>query len=579
MNCYFKKNLASIYLMLFLIGQSIACCGQKNGRPLQKELYKKQSQLTANLNRTIPQLLDSANIPGFSLAVIADGKVIYSQAYGVKHAQTKAPLQLNTVFEAASLSKPVFAYACLKFVEEGLLNLDKPLYQYLPYEDIQRDNRYKRITARMILSHSSGFPNWRNNDSLRINFEPGHKFSYSGEGYVYLQKVIEKISGQPLNEIITQKVLYPLGMVNSSFVWKKAFDSDYASPHDMFGNPMAKDKYAQANAASSLYTTAQDYTKFIAALLNEVGLTKQSIETMLASQIQVPENRSEPSSPLSTSVSWGLGVGLQETSEGKAFWHWGDNYNYRCYVVAYQKEKLGVVYFTNSYNGLSIAKEVVQRTIGGEQPAIDFIEYQAYKAPSSLFTANISTKGVQKAIEPFLNANGKSTIKESEMHVIGHQLIGIGKVKQAKEVFKLNMEAYPHSANVYEGYAFACLVNGELSLAAENYSKAIKLNPQNKEAKSIHEGIVSSQLLKGNTEFRLKGYADAKLVALAGTFNDWFPFVTFFIRQGDEWVCKIDLKPGKYQYKIVVDGKWMLDPASNQTAQENGYTNSLLVIK
>ncbi len=329
MKYHWPKTLVSIDLMLFLICLSIACSGQKNTRPLQKDLLAKQRRLSTNLDRTIPPLLDSANIPGLSLAVIADGKIIYSQAYGVKHAQTKEPLELNTVFEAASLSKPVFAYACLKFVEEGLLSLDKPLYQYSPYEDIERHNRYKKITARMILSHSSGFPNWRNNDSLRINFEPGQQFSYSGEGYVYLRKVIEKLSGKPLNEIITQKVFSPLGMASSSFVWKEVFDANYATPHDMFGNPMAKDKYSQANAASSLYTTAQDYTKFIAALLNEVGLTKQSIETMLTSQIRVPENRSQPSYPLSSSVSWGLGVGLQETSEGKAFWHWGDNYNYR----------------------------------------------------------------------------------------------------------------------------------------------------------------------------------------------------------------------------------------------------------
>lgn len=122
MKFYLKKNLASFCFMLFLIAQSISCWAQKNIRPLQKELYEKQSLLTANLDRTIPPLLDSANIPGLSLAIIADGKVISSQAYAVKHAQTKEPLQKNSVFEAASLSKPIFAYASLKLVEEGLLS-------------------------------------------------------------------------------------------------------------------------------------------------------------------------------------------------------------------------------------------------------------------------------------------------------------------------------------------------------------------------------------------------------------------------------------------------------------------------
>jgi hypothetical protein len=465
-------------------------------------------------------------------------------------------------------------------VEAGLLDLDKPLYGYLPYPDISRDPRYRKITARMALSHTAGFPNWRNGDSLRITFAPGQRWSYSGEGYVYLQKVVEKISGKPLNEVMTEQVFKPLGMTRSSYVWREAFNGNTASPHDAFGNPKDKDKPVKANAAFSLQTTAPDYAAFVAALLNGTGLKKETIEAMFTSQVRVPEDDSKPDPGLSEAVSWGLGVGLQQPPlGGKAFWHWGDNFAFKCYVAAYPEEKTGVIYFTNSYNGLSIASDMLRATTGGAQPAIDILAYEKYTAPGFLFKKNIFTQGVTKAIEPFLDASRKSTIEPEEMHRIGHQLAGMGKVQQAKEVFRLNLEAHPESADRYEGYAYACLVNGQLTEAAENYQKALKLNPQDKEAKTVYDGIMASRMLKGNTQLKLKGYADARLVAVAGTFNDWFPFTTFFVRQGDAWVCKFDLAPGKYQYKVVVDGKWMLDPANAATAVENGHTNSLLVVK
>lgn len=566
-----------VFALLFFTGQTLQCRGQQPAVPLQTKLTKEQ--LVVSLNKTIPPLLDSATIPGLSLAVIADGKLIHNQTFGVIHADTKDKVNATTVFEAASLSKPVFAYVCLKLVEAGSLDLDKPLYQYLPYADIERDARYKKITARMVLSHTTGFPNWRNDDSLRISFEPGQKFSYSGEGYVYLQKVVEKVSGFSLNELATEKVFKPLGMTNTSFVWREDFNHNMASPHDQFGEPRAKRRPDQANAASSLHTTAIDYATFMAAVLNGTGLKEQSLEFLLTSQVQVPKDRQKPDGPMSSAVSWGLGVGLQQTKDGKAFWHWGDNYAFKCYAVAYPDQKLGVVYFTNSYNGLSIAKAVLARTIGGEHPVIDFLGYEDYQDIAFIFRKNVFTKGAQQAIAPFLDADNKPLIKESTMHQIGHQLLGMRKLPQGKDVFALNKQSHPQSPFVYEGYAYACLVNGELAEAAENYKKSLDLKPDNQEARTIYNGILAAQSQKGKTEFRLKGYANAKLVAVAGSFNNWFPFATFLIREGDEWVCRLDLTPGDHQYKFVVDGQWILDPANHATAKEKGYTNSLVVIR
>lgn len=535
--------------------------------------------LIIQLDEQIPLLLDSANIPGLSLAVIRDGKVAIIRAYGVRSAETREKVDVNTVFDAASLSKAVFAYAALQYVDQGLLDLDKPLYQYLPYPDIRYDDRYQLITARMVLSHSSGFPNWRDGDSLRIQFKPGERFSYSGEGFVYLQKVVEKISGQSLNELAAEKVFKPLGMTHSSYVWHAGFEGNFALSHDGFGNTAGKNKPKKGNAAYSLQTTAQDYARFVVAILNGSGLKKSTAEQMLTTQIRVTEEKFNPSAPLSKTLSWGLGLGLQQTNEGKSFWHWGDNNTYKCYVVAYPKTKTGVVFFTNGFNGLGIAKEMVQMTVGGQQPALDYLGYDSYQAPGSVFRRHLYQQGVGKAIKPFLDANGKSTVKEEEMNNIGYQLLRLRKLPEAAEVFRLNVEAYPASANVYDSYAEACLAKGDNDKAAQNYLKAFGLNPKNTNAKRLADQLTPGHYPKGNTVFKLKGHPDARVVTLAGSFNHWNALHTLLIKEGDEWVGSIDLTPGQYTYKFVVDGDWILDPANAGSAEENGHKNSILLIK
>ncbi|WP_315815533.1 serine hydrolase domain-containing protein [Paraflavitalea speifideaquila] len=124
-------------------------------------------------------------IPGASLALIKDGRVVYHKVYGVKNAFTGEAVDSLTLFEAASVTKPVFAFAVLRLAERGLIDLDKPLYLYLPYKDIEDDERYKLMTVRHVLTHRTGFPNWRDG-KLTLLFTPGEKYNYSGEGFEYL---------------------------------------------------------------------------------------------------------------------------------------------------------------------------------------------------------------------------------------------------------------------------------------------------------------------------------------------------------------------------------------------------------
>ena len=229
--------------------------------------------------RFFNDLIQAYEIPGLSVAIVEGNKVTYSGAHGVKATDSKEPVDEKTIFSAASLSKPCFAYGVMKLVQAGKLDLDKPLYLYLEYEDIAHDERYKKITARMILSHSSGLPNWRNG-KLELKFEPGEKYQYSGEGFVYLGKVIEQIMEVPLNDFMDDYVFRPLAMTNSSYVWKAAFESNYAAPHGFLRDAQSKYRPGNVNVAASLQTTAEDYAKLLIAMLNSTGLKPATVAEM-----------------------------------------------------------------------------------------------------------------------------------------------------------------------------------------------------------------------------------------------------------------------------------------------------------
>jgi CubicO group peptidase (beta-lactamase class C family) len=212
------------------------------------------SKISANeLDKKINQLMKDASVTGMAVCIFNDGKAVYNKVFGYKSTETKAPLQLNTNFYGASLSKAVFAVLVMKLVEEKIISLDKPLQDYLPqpvydygkgsswnedFTSLKDEPLYKKITARHCLSHSSGFANWRwyeTDQQLHVHFEPGSQYSYSGEGLCYLQFVIEKITGKKLNELMTEKLFGPAGMKNSSYTWQPAYEANYCFGHDKTG--------------------------------------------------------------------------------------------------------------------------------------------------------------------------------------------------------------------------------------------------------------------------------------------------------------------------------------------------------
>jgi CubicO group peptidase (beta-lactamase class C family) len=357
--------MRSILVLLFCLVAVAPVRGQDPGPDLE-----------AGLRR----LVDDATLPGLSVAVVRDGRVAWTGAFGTRDADTGAPVTDQTVFQAASLSKPVFAYIVLRLAERDVIDLDRPLHEYRPNPRLPLDDRSRRITARMVLTHSTGLPNW-GGDTLALAFEPGTRFSYSGEGYVYLQRVVEERTRLGLDELARREVFEPLGMGRTAYVWHDRFDDDAAAPHDVLDRPLPLPRRDEANAAASLLTSAADYATFVRAVLAGEGLAPESRTVMLSPGIAAPAlqwtDTREPR------MHWGLGWGLVRAApdEPESFWHWGDNGPYKAYVVAYPRRGDAVVYFANSQRGLAVAEALTRLALGPAHLGARWAGHDQYDDP------------------------------------------------------------------------------------------------------------------------------------------------------------------------------------------------------
>ena len=323
------------------------------------------------MDENMVRLMELAGIPGLSIAVINQGETEFYGTYGVKRAETHEPVDSQTLFEAASLTKPIVAYCALKLAEQNLLDPDRPLHTYLAYKDAAHDDRYKAITARMVLSHTSGFPNWRPErkaDKLNLKFTPGSKFGYSGEGYVYLQKVMEHILGLDLNTIANTYVFEPLKMTRSSLIFNN--DENYAIGHDPKLGARDKFKPGTPNAAYSLHTTAGDYAKFLNELFKPLFLDSTWRDQMISAQSFMREK--------DTTLAWGLGVGLNLVNDNTYLWHWGDNGVFRAFFITSANSGHGFVYFANSENGLGILDRLIELVFGEPEIMSTWKKYEQF---------------------------------------------------------------------------------------------------------------------------------------------------------------------------------------------------------
>jgi CubicO group peptidase (beta-lactamase class C family) len=310
-----------------------------------------------DMDRFLKNHMDSLNVKGISIAIINDAKVVYHRAIGIANIYSLDTVNEQTLFEAASISKPIFAYFVMRMVEKGLLNLDTPLYQYLPYPDIEHDHRYKLITARMVLNHTSGFPNWRSNNffnqqdgKLFLNFTPGTKFSYSGEGYVYLAMVIAHLMNcnlSNLDSVFQREVCKPLNLKHAYFGMNVYVAKHLADGHDgdkiTYSNSWDRTLF---NPACGLYTEARSFANFLIAVMEDKGLKKESMDEMLKKQVELPDDNNQRK--IFGITEWSLGFWRKPSIYGINLAHGGNNWGYSSQFLINKEKKFGYVFFTNS---------------------------------------------------------------------------------------------------------------------------------------------------------------------------------------------------------------------------------------
>ncbi len=323
------------------------------------------------LDTALPLLMSRHRVPGAAVIRIEKGKIAAETYFGARAAGGDDPIDADTIFEAASMTKPLCAYAALKLVEQGRLDLDQPLVSYLGKPYIKDEPLHQKITARMVLTHTSGYPNWRpKGGALKVLHEPGSAYRYSGEGILMLQRAIEAITGEDYEAYMQRTLLKPLGMTNSSHVWQKNRASLAAAGHAADGNPKEPRRlYDQPNAAYTLYCIPRDYARFVLEMMNPDrsgahSLSAVSLRLMLtpASPPTGRELLTRQGKSGDGELRFGLGWAIEPAPSGPRIRHSGSNgTGFRSHVEFDPATGHALLIMTNSVNGDTLWQDLVTR--------------------------------------------------------------------------------------------------------------------------------------------------------------------------------------------------------------------------
>ena len=357
------------------------------------------------LVQELPRLMRIAGVPGVAVAVVDRGRLAWSRSFGVKNILTRDPVREDTLFEAASMTKPVFAYVVMRLADEKRLDLDKPLARYRRPANLGIDPNLELITARQVLAHSTGLPNWAS-EPLVTSSAPGSRYTYSGEAFIWLQLVVETIMGMGLGSVMQAKLFGPAGMSHSSFGWDEAIARSVVFGHSeppegeqklpsqptrelgdrllrvasKWRKPIASWTYEDSvaamretdpktppsthdllvNSAGGLLMTASDYAKFMVLMMDRPGRADWEISdaarrAMLTPQLEVRGR----------DISRGLGWELEQSSSGQLFQHSGSNYGiFKTLGVGDARSGRAIVVFTNAANGNALASRIVRQATG-----------------------------------------------------------------------------------------------------------------------------------------------------------------------------------------------------------------------
>ncbi|MEM7186267.1 MAG: serine hydrolase domain-containing protein [Bacteroidota bacterium] len=359
------NNLKS-YLAIVFVALSSVLFGQTGDGSVRVPDGRTLSAKT--LNNYIEKAMDSLELPGLSIAIVNDQQIVYHNVFGVKNRTTKAPVTHQTLFEGASLSKPLFAYFLMKMVEEGQLDLDQPIFPYLesvfPKGVIEETSlvAYKTLTPRIILSHGSGMPNWAQGKPIKLAFEPGSDFSYSGEAYQHLGAAFGlKLGigwGSELDSLFIAKAALPLGMDRTLYTWDSKYDNTVANGHSEGKATPEINRYKKVGPGFSLHTDAEDYALFLIEMMHPKNITLATRDEMLKEHNHFKEGNELLEETGQT--GWGLGFAQKPTPHGRMHLHTGNNRDFQAYTMFIPAQNYGFVMFTNSDNLFPFLEQLEQ---------------------------------------------------------------------------------------------------------------------------------------------------------------------------------------------------------------------------
>ncbi len=469
--------------------------------PIHLQAQETNDRFKEQLEPMIEQALKQANVPGFAIAVVQNQKIVYAAGFGVKNLTNKnEKITPQSLFHMASITKPFVATSIMQLWEQGKIDLDAPLIKYLPYFRM-KDERYKTITIRQMLSHVSGMPDvedyeWekpqyddgaleryvRSLTDLSLIAEPGTMFRYSNMAYEILGDVIAKVSGESFEDYVKHHILEPLGMKSSTLLVKQAAPKLLTSPH-VLGESYEPSvsrvfPYNRMHSPSStLYSNVLDMARWAIANMNRGELDgKRILKASTYDLMWKPAGDKWQN----IGISWFLGA----RKEYKTIGHSGGDTGFRSNLLMIPDKGVAVVMMTN-YDGPSplggITNAALDVALGLPPEPIVFKD-----AIAIVLSKAIASEGLEAAVKKYYELKKTAptayAFEEPQLNDLGYKLMTRGKLKEAIRVLQLNVEAYPQSSNVYDSLGEAYMKNGDRELAIENYEKSLKLDPANQNA-------------------------------------------------------------------------------------------------
>jgi CubicO group peptidase (beta-lactamase class C family)/predicted transcriptional regulator YdeE len=449
------------------------------------------------LRLSLPELMKTFNVPGLSIAVIENYKIVDAKAYGVVAPGSSTPVTTKTLFQAGSISKPVAATGALSLVEQGKLSLDENVNNKLTTWKVPENEftQTEKVTLRRLMSHTAGltvhgFPGYgvdapvpsivqvlngekpANTDPIRVDIVPGTKSRYSGGGVTIEQLMMMDVTGKKFPDLMRALVLDKIGMTDSSYEQPLPPARAAMTAGGAYGDgkPVhGKWHIYPEMAAAGLWTTPTDLAKFAI----EVALSKQGKANHILSQKMTQEMLT----PVKDDV--GLGLFMEKDNPGQ-FGHNGADEGFQALLTMNAETGNGVALMADSDNGISVMSYVLRRV--AKEYAWNY-KMEPDVAGDLFLVAKL--KGTAKALAQYdamKSKDGASPIHEAILNSLGYRLLYGGKEQDGVEVFEKNVREYPQSSNVYDSLGEAYMKIGKKDLAIQNYEKSLQMNPKNNNA-------------------------------------------------------------------------------------------------